>query len=86
MKIISLSDLPFTEVSHSPSIKKQVMIENGELDNITNFSQAIIPAGEVAGAHMHEDMTEIFWVVSGEGVISINGVAYKLFHGVCAMV
>jgi mannose-6-phosphate isomerase-like protein (cupin superfamily) len=86
MKVLSLTDLPFFEVSHNPAIKKKVMIENDELKNITNFSQAVVPVGEVADEHMHEDMAEVFWVVSGEGAILINGVTYKLFHGVCAMV
>jgi len=62
------------------------MIENDELKRITNFSHAVVPAGEAADAHVHGDMAEVFWVVSGEGVILINDVTYSLFHGVCAMV
>ena len=62
------------------------MIENGELDNITNFSQAVIPVGEVADAHRHEDMAEVFWVQSGKGIIRIDGVKHNFLPGVCAMV
>ncbi len=86
MKITSLSDLEYVEVSHNPLIKKRIMLANGEFPNIVNFSQAVFPVGEIAGAHKHDDMNEIFFVHSGIGVINIDGVNYPLEEGVCAAV
>ena len=62
------------------------MLANGEFPNIVNFSQAVFPSGEVAGAHRHEDMTEIFLVQSGKGEIIIEGVNYPFAAGTCAVV
>lgn len=86
MKLMSLADITPSPVSHTPQIKKRIMIHKGELKHITNFSQAVIPAGEIADSHVHKDMTEVFWVQSGEGVIRIDGTEYQFLPGVCVMV
>ncbi|VAX11220.1 hypothetical protein MNBD_GAMMA25-1680 [hydrothermal vent metagenome] len=86
MKITSLKILDKVAVSHNPAIKKQIMLANGELPNIINFSRAVFPPGEIAGAHQHDDMSEIFFVLSGKGMITIDGVAHTLETGICVAV
>ncbi len=86
MKVVSLAELPQHPVSHNPKIEKQVMIERGELDPITHFSQAIFPPGEIAYAHAHRDMAEVFFVRSGQGIIRINRFEYQLLPGSCILV
>ena len=86
MKLISLKDLPEESVSHNPEIKKKVMLRFGDLPHLTNFSQARFAPGQVASAHAHQDMCEVFFVESGSGFISIDGEKYPLLPGSCVAV
>lgn len=86
MKRIALNELPEESVSHNPAIKKKVMLRLGDLPHLTNFSQARFAPGQVASAHAHSDMCEVFFVESGEGVILIDGESHLLTKGVCVAV
>jgi len=86
LKITSIHSTEKSAVSHNPKIKKHVLIANGEIENITNFSEAIFPPGETAYAHTHRDMTEIFFIKSGNGTISVNERAILLDEGMCVTV
>lgn len=86
MKITSLSTLPEQAVSHNPAITKKVMLRLGELPHLTNFSQARFAPGQVASAHSHTDMCEVFFVEAGKGTIWIDAVPYQLQSGVCIAV
>lgn len=86
MKLTSLSTVSEEAVSHNPEIKKRVMLRKGELPHLTNFSQARFAPGQVAIAHAHEDMCEVFFVESGEGTIYIDGNPYPLMPGTCVAV
>lgn len=62
------------------------MLRWGDLPHLTNFSQARFTPGQVAAAHAHSDMCEVFFVESGNGTIEINGTNYPLEPGVCIAV
>lgn len=59
------------------------MLGMGEVPHLTNFSQARLQSEQVAEAHAHTDMHEVFFVESGESSIEVDGVAYSLTPGVC---
>jgi quercetin dioxygenase-like cupin family protein len=86
MKQVSLSQLPEQGVSHNPAIRKKVMFRAGELPHLTNLAQARFAPGQVAAAHAHQDMCEIFFVEAGEGNITINGIVHDLKPGTCIAV
>ncbi|MBF2080500.1 MAG: cupin domain-containing protein [Synechococcales cyanobacterium T60_A2020_003] len=86
MKRTALSERPAEPVSHNPAITKRVMLRNDVLPHLTNFSQAEFLPGQVAAAHAHADMGEVFFVESGDGAIAINGIEYALAPGVCVAV
>lgn len=86
MKYTSLDQASVQAVSHNPAIQKKVMLTKGDLPSLTNFSQAIFPPGQVAQAHFHHDMAEVFFVQSGQGVIKINDQDFLLETGVCVAV
>lgn len=86
MKRIALNELPEESVSHNPAIKKKVMLRLGDLPHLTNFSQARFAPGQIAAAHAHSDMCEVFFVESGQGEICIDGTTYPLTPGVCVAV
>jgi mannose-6-phosphate isomerase-like protein (cupin superfamily) len=62
------------------------MLRLGDLPHLTNFSQARFAPGQVAAAHAHTDMCEVFFVESGTGVIRIDGHDHALAAGVCIAV
>jgi mannose-6-phosphate isomerase-like protein (cupin superfamily) len=86
MKITSLDSLPQQEVSHNPKIAKKVMLTSEDLPHLTNFSQATFAPGQIAGAHAHQDMCEVFFVSAGVGIIRIDEREYDLTPGVCVAV
>lgn len=86
MKISSLKTIQPGPVSHNPAIKKQQMLGNNELDHLIQFSQAVFPAGEVAGAHSHPDMNEVFFILSGTGQMRIDDTVVELEPGMCITV
>ncbi|MCC5900119.1 MAG: cupin domain-containing protein [Phormidium sp. BM_Day4_Bin.17] len=86
MKHHSLTQIPSEGVSHNPNIRKQVMLRNGDLPHLTNFSQARFAPGQVAPGHSHDNMSEVFFVESGSGTITIDGQAYPLEPGTCVAV
>lgn len=86
MKVTSLASLPVEAVSHNPAIQKQVMLRRGELPHLTNFSQARFAPGQVATAHAHADMVEVFFVESGQGTLYVNDQPQPLLPGICVVV
>ena len=86
LKISSLNNIQNTSVSHNSRIKKKILVSNGEINNITGFSVAVFPPGEIAHAHCHIDMTEVFFIKSGNGTITIDGKSFDLEPGMCVTV
>lgn len=86
MKRASLTELETESVSHNPAIQKKVMLRSGDLPHLTNFSQARFAPGQLSPAHEHTDMAEVFFVQSGQGTITIDGLCYALTPGVCIVV
>lgn len=86
MKIAQLNTLPPQTVSHNPEITKKVMLAKGDLPHLTNFSQAVFAPGQVASAHAHRDMSEVFFVSEGKGMITIDEREYELSPGICIAV
>ncbi len=86
MKAITLDQLPQEGVSHNPQIRKRVMLRRGELPHLANFSQARFAPGDVANAHAHNNMWEVFFVESGQGVIRVDGREQPLTAGVCVLI
>ncbi|WP_088892601.1 cupin domain-containing protein [Leptolyngbya ohadii] len=86
MKQTDLDRLPLEPVSHNPAIQKKVMLRFGDLPHLTNFSQARFAPGQVAPAHAHADMCEVFFVESGRGEIEVNQQIYPLAAGGCVAV
>jgi len=85
MKIVSLGGVGEEGVSHDPAIKKRVMLRDGQVPGLAMFSQARFGPGQVAAAHRHAGMHEVFFVESGQGVIRIDGKSHRLETGVCVV-
>ncbi|MEO1591876.1 MAG: cupin domain-containing protein, partial [Cyanobacteria bacterium J06632_22] len=66
MKQTSLHTVPEQGVSHNGAIRKRVLLRAGDLPHLTQFAQASFAPGQVAAAHAHSDMHEVFLVQSGQ--------------------
>lgn len=86
MKFTALDRLPPEAVSHNAAIQKKVMLRSGELPHLVYFSQARFAPGQIAGAHHHPDMCEVFFVEAGTGIFRINGSDRPLAPGICIAV
>ena len=86
MKQVKLSELGNQGVSHNAAIRKKVMVQPGEIPHLTTFSQATFAPGQVATAHAHSDMYEVFLVSAGTGAMVVNGQEQPLSPGVCSWV
>lgn len=86
MKRVNLSQLEDQGVSHNTAIRKKVMLQPGDIPHLTNFSQATFAPGQVAKAHAHTDMHEVFFVSAGTGTMVVNGIDQALLPGVCMLV
>lgn len=86
MKHTSLTITPEEGVTHNPAIRKKVLLRPGDLPALTTFSQARFAPGLVAAVHAHADMYEVFFVETGQGTITIDGIPYPLLPGTCVAV
>lgn len=73
MKIIEHNGLKMEPVSHDPDIMKQVILRNGDADNITQASKATFRPGQRTAPHIHPDMTEIYTLHRGTARLTVAG-------------
>jgi mannose-6-phosphate isomerase-like protein (cupin superfamily) len=72
MKVIRCSDKSYIPASHenplSPGVWKKVLFARDELQpgTVQMINWARLPVGSSFAAHYHEDMQEIFIILSGE--------------------
>ncbi len=86
MRVSLIDSTEELEVSHNTKIKKHVLISKDVIDHLTMFSRAVFPPGEIADSHSHSEMTEVFFVVSGQGLILVNDRSVPLQTGTCVTV
>ena len=86
MDKISISSIPLTEVSHAPGVMKQVILANGRVPSLTNFSRAMLSSGQETEPHTHKDMSEVFFVVEGAGVFYIDNTPIDATVGDCVLI
>ena len=69
----SLCDIAAVITSHKVGCKRVLLAANESGCGITQIAVTDLRAGEVAEAHVHEDMMEGFYVMSGELDMVLDG-------------
>jgi quercetin dioxygenase-like cupin family protein len=72
---------PDEPVSHNPAVRKRVLLRKGTIAALTQVARARFPAGEIAEAHLHQDMWELFICERGTGTMVVSGQAHLLSRG-----
>lgn len=86
MQIKRRAEMHAQAVSHNPAISKWTWLQQGDVAGITQFAQAVFPAGERAPGHVHPDMTEVFMVQAGMGVMQLSNQILFLHAGDCIVI
>lgn len=69
----SLKDIAPIATSHKAGLKRVLLSASESGSPITQIAITELKAGEVAASHVHEDMQEGFYVLSGELDIMLDG-------------
>ena len=69
----SLDNITPVPSSHKVGMKRVLLAANESGCAITQIAFTELKAGEVASGHVHEDMQEGFYVMSGELDVVLNG-------------
>jgi mannose-6-phosphate isomerase-like protein (cupin superfamily) len=70
----SLCNIAPVATSHNAGMKRVLLTANESDCPITQIAITDLHAGEIAEAHVHNDMQEGFYVLSGELDIALDGV------------
>jgi quercetin dioxygenase-like cupin family protein len=75
-RVRHISNVPVRATSHVDDqgrpITKQQLVEPFDVPNIAGFSVASVKPGQSIANHVHESMMELFYVLSGSGMVRIN--------------
>ena len=73
MQVFRRSEQELKEVSHNPELKKRVIFGEGVCGSIPQLATIDMAPGEQTTEHTHVDMDEIFYVVSGQLELEVEG-------------
>jgi quercetin dioxygenase-like cupin family protein len=68
-------------VSHNPELRKQVIFGDGISGVVPQFATVDLAPGERTAEHAHSDMDEVFYVLSGQLNIKVDGESYECSAG-----
>ncbi len=87
MKFIRGESIPFVPASHEdprdPGVLKRVLAGKSELLNgrVQMVNWSWLPAGRAFRAHYHEDLQEVFVIISGRAKMTVDGDTTELVAG-----
>jgi mannose-6-phosphate isomerase-like protein (cupin superfamily) len=87
LRRIAFDSIPYVPAGHedplNPGVLKKVLLPKAALQagRIQMINWALLPAGNRFAPHYHEDMQEVFVVVSGEVEITVDEETFALGRG-----
>ncbi len=79
MESINISDIEFSDSSHTGVFKKVILSGSEMSSSVTQVAYAELKMGEVIEEHSHNTMEEVFLVLEGNCEFYLNGVSNVLF-------
>lgn len=86
MKLVQLDKIDARPVSHAGGIMRKVLLGEGDLPASVRLSHALFKPGESVEMHKHESLFEVFYVLSGQGLLTVEGRPVDIGGGSCFMV
>jgi len=83
MKVRHLDQLTAFGLSHDADIMKRVLLHESELPGSVRLSHAVFKPGQKAAVHSHDDLHEVFYVISGNGLFCVDGCEQTVSAGSC---
>jgi len=84
--IVNVSRLKEEGLDYDPDIKRRVILKDGMVPYLTNFSQATLKPGDACSEHRHSTMHEVFLVEKGAGTFRIDGDDHPVKAGDCVYI
>lgn len=87
MQIVRFKDLEYVPASHedpkNPGVLKKVLFvkDNFIKGRVQMINWALLPKGKSFQKHYHEDMEEVFILVSGKALMTVNGQDLEMEKG-----
>jgi len=79
--IIRARDASSIPVNHKGTFDKNVIVSNGVVPGLLQCATVVLREVDVIESHLHESMTEIFYILSGELSVSLDSVHHSLTQG-----
>lgn len=79
--IIHEPDVSKRPVSHQTELVKNVILAKGIVPGLLQCATACFKAGDVIEPHVHESMTEIFYVIEGTACLEIESQKHSVYQG-----
>ena len=78
--VLHFADLPWKNTAHA-GIQKKQFIEPFVIPNFSGFQVASLKAGQLVESHEHPTMHEIFYVISGKAIFTVDSVDHEASPG-----
>jgi len=86
MKLVQLGKIDAGPVNHASGIMRKVLLGNGDLPASVRLSHALFQPGESVEMHKHDDLFEVFYLLSGQGMLSVEGRSVAISAGSCFVI
>lgn len=92
MKLVRFDSKHFEPASHedpvNPGVLKKILLKQEEIvpGRVQMVNWALLPVGKSFVPHFHEDMDEVFIMVSGEADLTVDSETISMRKGDCVVV
>ncbi len=79
MKIVSSGDSEFVPASHeeaeAPGVLKKILLRKNDFidGKVQMLNWALLPVGRSFSPHYHQDMQEVFIMIEGRAIMTVDG-------------
>jgi len=81
MKISHLDEIEPQPLAHDAAILKRILLSESQLPSNVRLSQATFAPGERITAHCHPELSEVFYVLSGNAELIVDGQSQLIRQG-----